>query len=649
MHRPNHRIHAADQHQHAPEQEALTYLSNHPGEPLDPQTRATFEPHFNHHFGDVRIYSDTDAATLATNLDANAFTLGNRIVFNHDMYQPATPKGQSLLAHELAHTVQQQGTELEAVTSPIGRTTPHDTLEHQAKAAATPLWNGSSGSLTTGTGATIARDERGSADAEPWVEPLEDNPFDKLNPDPLADIDENPVNWTRQVFASAPPDPFVLLDCAVEDSPPPAPRVKGQQRAPRNEHPSHHRRKVEFDFEGIQDMSRRTYWRAFQAVTSEAQATHTGIASEVTAYNHAERDPELRSLLFMLPNNDRQWKGDLDDLAQVQQVPGRGGVSVGSLFESDGDLQLNKHDRRAIESTAKATQSGKGGRKTERATGKTVDSDAALAGAVETIQGALAGAREKSGLLRAAGHAIEVYKANNEAADVQRDIEALKQEVATVKEIVGTIFDVATTIAHIAKGDVGDAIDKVGVIAGTLLSHMNDGRIARAEAKLEQANERAKTARGQELQERLHAAKNAVSKALSEVQTAKTGLLRTLTARRESYNALGIAAGSEIDCPTDSRHKISGMLAAIPIVETVVSRARNIAEKSVAPNYNTNAGKGFAMAQYARHPKVSVFLTALGQVAHSKYRFAAVANDWEHRLRQLQDVKRKITGARPAD
>ena len=89
--------------------EAETFDS--PGQPLDAPTRAFFEPRFDHDFSRVRVHANRTAAQLARTIDARAYTTGRNIVFGEGMYRPGTPGGRRLLAHELAHVIQQsQGT-----------------------------------------------------------------------------------------------------------------------------------------------------------------------------------------------------------------------------------------------------------------------------------------------------------------------------------------------------------------------------------------------------------------------------------------------------------------------------------------------------------------------------------------------------------
>jgi hypothetical protein len=77
------------------------------GLPLPPPMRAFFEPRLGWDFGNVRVHTDGAAAAAARGLRARAFTIGRHIVFGTGEYAPATTPGRALLAHELAHVVQQ--------------------------------------------------------------------------------------------------------------------------------------------------------------------------------------------------------------------------------------------------------------------------------------------------------------------------------------------------------------------------------------------------------------------------------------------------------------------------------------------------------------------------------------------------------------
>lgn len=78
-----------------------------PGQPLDGETRAFFEPRFGHDFSRVRIHMGPEAAASAKAIGAAAYTVGSDIVFGDGRYAPKSGAGRFLLAHELTHVVQQ--------------------------------------------------------------------------------------------------------------------------------------------------------------------------------------------------------------------------------------------------------------------------------------------------------------------------------------------------------------------------------------------------------------------------------------------------------------------------------------------------------------------------------------------------------------
>ena len=80
-----------------------------PGQPLDRQSRAFFEPRFGRDLSQVRVHADARAAESAHAVTARAYTVGPRVVFGRGQYAPRTTDGRRLLAHELAHTLQQTG------------------------------------------------------------------------------------------------------------------------------------------------------------------------------------------------------------------------------------------------------------------------------------------------------------------------------------------------------------------------------------------------------------------------------------------------------------------------------------------------------------------------------------------------------------
>jgi len=78
-----------------------------PGRPLDTAAQAFMGNRFAADFSGVRIHTDTRAAQSADEVGALAYTVGSDIVFGAGQFDPGSFTGRHLLAHELAHTLQQ--------------------------------------------------------------------------------------------------------------------------------------------------------------------------------------------------------------------------------------------------------------------------------------------------------------------------------------------------------------------------------------------------------------------------------------------------------------------------------------------------------------------------------------------------------------
>jgi Domain of unknown function (DUF4157) len=88
-------------------------------QPLSPATRAYMEPRFGYDFSQVRVHTGERAAESARSVNALAYTLGGDVVFGAGQYAPTTSSGQKLLAHELAHVIQQENQGVAASEAPV--------------------------------------------------------------------------------------------------------------------------------------------------------------------------------------------------------------------------------------------------------------------------------------------------------------------------------------------------------------------------------------------------------------------------------------------------------------------------------------------------------------------------------------------------
>jgi outer membrane protein OmpA-like peptidoglycan-associated protein len=112
------------------------------------------EPRFGHDFSGVRVHADGRAAESARSVSALAYTVGQDVVFGAGQYKPAGPATRGLLAHELAHVVQQRGG---TRTDALGDAGPADVGERAADRAAASVLAGETPSIARSSPVVIQR------------------------------------------------------------------------------------------------------------------------------------------------------------------------------------------------------------------------------------------------------------------------------------------------------------------------------------------------------------------------------------------------------------------------------------------------------------------------------------------------------------
>jgi hypothetical protein len=98
------------------------------GQPLPQSTRAFFEPRFGYDFSQVRVHTDAQAAESARAMNAQAYTIGNDVVFAQGQYAPGIFTGKRLLGHELTHVLQQRSPSVDEHRRLLGSTASSQTV-----------------------------------------------------------------------------------------------------------------------------------------------------------------------------------------------------------------------------------------------------------------------------------------------------------------------------------------------------------------------------------------------------------------------------------------------------------------------------------------------------------------------------------------
>ena len=141
------------------------------GSELPSDVRRTFESGLGADLSGVRLHTSGGSAEAAQAVGAKAYATGQNIHFAAGQYQPSTAPGLHLLAHEVAHTVQQAGGAATGRQHQLEVSAPGDALEVEADRVADALVAGSSASVSLTAGGGLHREP---AEPAPEAAPKED-------------------------------------------------------------------------------------------------------------------------------------------------------------------------------------------------------------------------------------------------------------------------------------------------------------------------------------------------------------------------------------------------------------------------------------------------------------------------------------------
>lgn len=143
----------------APEQ-AVAAASGSSGHGLPDALRTKFETSLGTDLSGVRVHTGAESQHASRAVGANAYALGNSIHFAAGHYDPGSSRGQLLLAHEVAHTVQQRGAS-PTRQNQLAVSSPGDSAEQEADRAASAMVTGARASVSHLGGGIVQRDKAG--------------------------------------------------------------------------------------------------------------------------------------------------------------------------------------------------------------------------------------------------------------------------------------------------------------------------------------------------------------------------------------------------------------------------------------------------------------------------------------------------------
>ncbi len=376
---------------------ALASASGGAGSALPEELRTRFEGSLGVDLSSVRVHTGAASQTAARAVSARAFAVGQDIHFGAGHYDPASAAGQHLIAHEVAHTVQQRGGAA-ARQHKLEVSHAGDAFEVEADHAASAMVTGARAQVSSlGGGGLVQRDgERNPLTNEPEL--------------------PRPLYWEGTVidgdlvgtWSGAPQ----FTKVAVGDMSP----------------------------EGLAWVNKVGAMKeAFTGAWNQAQSTWNAAVPAYQEYRSAAEDAEKKGLA------DFGGKGGDIDLDADQEDFG-GKTSVGGAYLQDQDkLQPGKKtfDRDKVGSDLKR---------------KIIDQKVAVKTAERGFDGAEREIDNGRTDLNTAGINLRTATGNLQAKKDAKDVQGLNRQIENMKRASGLINGALGTMTKAAKGEIADAV-----------------------------------------------------------------------------------------------------------------------------------------------------------------------------------------------
>jgi hypothetical protein len=609
----------------------------------------------------VRVHTGDASASAASSIHARAYAVGQDIHFGAHQYAPGTPSGDYLIAHEVAHTVQQRGGAGSIAMDSLDVSSPGDAHEIEADAFADAFSRGERAPVTGSGAGGLARqimrtpedDLLAAAAALPRTMTSTDVAEVDWGATPSRLCPDRPANpWTPTIAAEPPSAPRTPMTA------PPEPDWSSTRCGPEPADPF---RMPAFDA-AAEDMNRRAVWTAYRTDATTLSSSWNSVArldNEFMLTESANEDA-LRTV-----HNFRIERGigDADAAANAQPAGRSGGdnpLTVGDLFHSDtiGDRRVSTGtDLEISRSADTGIDHAAGHVNDELEAVRSADSDLAAACWNMRAETSEVRARE-SGVREALAH-IDTTAADRSLGAASSAVSDVTARIASVQRTVGDVLNLLQGFAGLLEfgsapaaagagsfhSDMGHAGSVAGSsaiesIANRIVDAVYAEELETARRAVTVASEHLVEAIDTENRERVNTATGLLTAAIDRVRARRSEVQARLSDRRVAYEALATAAATRSGAAAGSRdyNQIRGAIAAIPVVETMVAKSVSARDAAVVPAYTGESGQGLGLAQHHGHPEAQEFIDHVGYTRAYRNIYESYTEFWTERRDSLRLV-----------
>lgn len=625
---------AADAHHH------VDKAAGGGGAALPSELRSQFESALGHDLGGVRVHTGADSAAAADAVGARAYATGNDIHFNHGEYDPHSTDGQLLLAHEVVHTVQQQGSapttqyKLEVSSASDAHEIEADNLAAQmvaprGAATATPAISAAPSAVARKAVTPVGRGIHRWDSRKRWGFPrpgdstgwTKDNPADPWNHGP-----NDYIAVGSAMSGSAPAELSPITPMWAGKWPEPLNGVKSDGK-PGELPPSS---TVDKANDAID---------ALHAAVGGVVDMHNSIPGKVADYRTAA-DGVGQTGLFGPAPDGLNWAppangakaSDPGDLANKQMPTGDKGKNgtntpLGQVFGQDNKVTgvsdktvaaAKQFDVSALLETARAADNTVAEKVKDYRSHIKLD----IGKAVRGVQNAFTNLKKKE-------ESDKADKAEEKKAD-------LEKEKTEAKEVIETCGKVIESGSKVLEGDVTAARELILIAADKVVSHHFDKEIKAQTQIIRGAKAKIRSLDQVLVTNAIQDALDDLDKAVAALEAKRVEVVKALKARQDAYDKAAEEAKKQaIAHGADPKEadRLQAAIAAIPRIEIVVTKLRALVDGIAMPGYDPVAGLAYAVGRNGNQGiDAPAFERAIGGIKGQHDKYAAEQGKWQARL-----------------
>jgi hypothetical protein len=630
--------------------QAVANASSSSGQALPEPIMRKFESSLGTDLSSVRVHTGATSADAAQAVGAKAYTVGQDIHFAAGHYDPSSTGGQHLLAHEVAHTVQQRGG-TPTRQNKLEVSAPTDSFEHEADQAADAMVSGRAASVATASGVMREPDPNNLLGIGPF-QPNQSRHgvvYDVPTTDYKGSVVANAPSLTSEMPASSIGDPGAIPGWKTV-----IPAKTGNLGPFSYTTPAQ-----EVVITGQEHSNEiKTAWDDYknQLLHAVADAWDSGTKAKMNTYaQQAHSDPELDKLVkdmhdnYHMQNVGQKGQGTVSDQAGKTNVyDGQNAPDIGAQVAAKGDMKKD------LDATAKAGQNGT----VEGPVGKVITDLKAerllTAGSVGRLDGFQTQMDASQQDLVAGNAQIEIDDLNEKIEDDKKKKEEIENGQRTLKKIdpelarlvkmvqdnsakLKTLGGMVKAAPEAMEGDVGAILE----IGKGILEVSKWGELEQIDNDIAAIADQVKAKYKLKNEAKLMAAKGHVAAAAKLAQAEAKALMGHLLREKKLHDDLAEALEKNWQGKDKKDGKLAAQaLRALPVVRKVIRTLMDI--KSTLPplpDASTRASQGFTLAtKGVGAPGAADLLKVAGWIAGSPKAIDPELKKWTDINAQLESV-----------